>query len=296
MHSVRAIFSAVLFIDLDHFKTINDARGHATGDMLLVEVANRLSQLLREVDTVARIGGDEFVVLVDSLDQHMEIAGKLALTVAEKIRHALSQDFVINGQIYNSSCSIGVSLMPKLGQKADDLMRESDTAMYRAKSAGRNQIAFFEGDMQIEVEQRLTLERDLAKALEQHELQMVMQAQVNNLGEAVGAELLMRWHSKERGMVSPALFIPLAEESGLIVKMGDWVLLEACVILKRLRREGHQFPLSINVSPKQFRQKDFVDKVIAALETQGVGGENLIFEVTEGLFIDNFTGNHFSHD
>ncbi|MFC3177153.1 EAL domain-containing protein [Undibacterium amnicola] len=280
-------FSAVLFIDLDHFKTINDARGHATGDMLLVEVANRLSQLLREVDTVARIGGDEFVVLVDSLDQHMEIAGKLALTVAEKIRHALSQDFVINGQIYNSSCSIGVSLMPKLGQKADDLMRESDTAMYRAKSAGRNQIAFFEGDMQIEVEQRLTLERDLAKALEQHELQMVMQAQVNNLGEAVGAELLMRWHSKERGMVSPALFIPLAEESGLIVKMGDWVLLEACAILKRLRREGHQFPLSINVSPKQFRQKDFVDKVIAALETQGVGGENLIFEVTEGLFIDN---------
>jgi predicted signal transduction protein with EAL and GGDEF domain len=255
--------------------------------MLLVEVAQRLSHLLREVDTVARIGGDEFVVLVDSLDPHMEIAGKLALTVAEKIRHALSQDFVIDGQIYNSSCSIGVSLMPKLGQNADDLLRESDTAMYRAKSAGRNQIAFFEGNMQIEVEHRLTLERDLAKALEQNELQMVMQAQVNDVGEAVGAELLMRWHSKERGNVSPALFIPLAEESGLIVKMGDWVLSEACSILKRLRSEGHQFPLSINVSPKQFRQKDFVEKVIAVLEAHSVGGEHLIFEVTEGLFIDN---------
>lgn len=280
-------YSAVLFIDLDHFKTINDARGHATGDLLLVEVASRLNQLLREVDTVARIGGDEFVVLVDSLDPHIEVAGKLALTIAEKIRHALSQDFILNGQVYSSSCSIGVSLMPKAGQKADDLLRESDTAMYRAKSAGRNQIAFFEGNMQIEVEQRLTLERDLAKALEQNELQMVMQAQVNKDAKAVGAELLMRWNSKTRGMVSPALFIPLAEESGLIVKIGDWVLSEACTILKRLQANGFQFPLSINVSPKQFRQKDFVEKVRLILEQYQISGEYLIFEVTEGLFIDN---------
>lgn len=280
-------YSAVLFIDLDHFKTINDARGHATGDLLLVEVASRLNQLLREVDTVARIGGDEFVVLVDSLDPHIEVAGKLALTIAEKIRHALSQDFILNGQVYSSSCSIGVSLMPKAGQKADDLLRESDTAMYRAKSAGRNQIAFFEGNMQIEVEQRLTLERDLAKALEQNELQMVMQAQVNKDAQAVGAELLMRWNSKTRGMVSPVLFIPLAEESGLIVKIGDWVLSEACTILKRLHANGFQFPLSINVSPKQFRQKDFVEKVRLILEQHQVSGEYLIFEVTEGLFIDN---------
>ncbi|MBR7747165.1 EAL domain-containing protein [Undibacterium sp. BYS107W] len=280
-------YSAVLFIDLDHFKTINDARGHATGDLLLVEVASRLNQLLREVDTVARIGGDEFVVLVDSLDPHIEVAGKLALTIAEKIRHALSQDFILNGQVYSSSCSIGVSLMPKAVQKADDLLRESDTAMYRAKSAGRNQIAFFEGNMQIEVEQRLTLERDLAKALEQNELQMVMQAQVNKDAQAVGAELLMRWNSKTRGMVSPALFIPLAEESGLIVKIGDWVLSEACTILKRLHANGFQFPLSINVSPKQFRQKDFVEKVRSILEQHQVSGEYLIFEVTEGLFIDN---------
>ncbi len=280
-------YSAVLFIDLDHFKTINDARGHATGDLLLIEVAKRLGHLLREVDTVARIGGDEFVVLIDSLDPHIEVAGKLALTVAEKVRHTLSQDFIIHDQVYSSSCSIGVSMMPKPGQNADDLLRESDTAMYRAKSAGRNQIAFFEGNMQTEVEHRLTLERDLAKALEQNELQMVMQAQVDAEGVTVGAELLMRWHSKERGMVSPVLFIPLAEESGLIVKMGDWVLLQACSILKRLQSAGHDFPLSINVSPKQFRQKDFVDKVTSTLATQGISGKYLIFEVTEGLFINN---------
>ena len=280
-------FSAVLFIDLDHFKTINDARGHATGDLLLIEVAKRLGHLLREVDTVARIGGDEFVVLIDSLDPHIETAGMLALTVAEKVRHTLSQDFIIHDQVYSSSCSIGVSMMPKPGQNADDLLRESDTAMYRAKSAGRNQIAFFEGNMQTEVEHRLTLERDLAKALDQNELQMVMQAQVDVTGVTVGAELLMRWHSKERGMVSPALFIPLAEESGLIVKMGDWVLLQACSILKCLQSAGHDFPLSINVSPKQFRQKDFVDKVTSTLATEGISGKYLIFEVTEGLFINN---------
>lgn len=280
-------FSAVLFIDLDHFKTINDARGHAVGDMLLIDVAKRLSGLLREVDTVARLGGDEFVVLLDHLDTQLDHAVKTALTVAEKIRLALGQDFVIDKQSYSSSCSIGVSLLPKPGQTVDDLLRESDTAMYRAKSAGRNQIAFFEGTMQTEVEERMTLERDLAKAQELGELAMVMQAQVNLKGETVGAELLMRWHSHERGTVSPVVFIPLAEESGLIVKMGDWVLHQACQALQQLQASGHHFPLSINVSPKQFHQKDFVDKVCATLAHYEIDATQLIFEVTEGLFIDN---------
>lgn len=280
-------FSAVLFIDLDHFKTINDARGHSIGDVLLIEVAKRLSSILREVDTVARIGGDEFVVLVDQLDDHIEVAGKLALTIADKIRVELAHDFAIDGQVYNTGCSIGVTLLPKIGQSVDDLLRESDTAMYRAKSAGRNQIAFFEGKMQIEVEQRMTLERDLAKAQDLGELQMVMQAQVNLAGEPVGAELLMRWHSRERGSVSPVVFIPLAEESGLIVKMGDWVIAQACEVVLLLREHACHFPLSINVSPKQFRQIDFVDKVSAILSHYQLEGSHLIFEVTEGLFIDD---------
>lgn len=280
-------FSAVLFIDLDHFKTINDARGHATGDLLLIEVAKRLSSILREVDTVARIGGDEFVVLLDHLEGQIDMAAKTALMVAEKIRHALSQAFMIDRQSYSASCSIGVTMLPKSDQTVDDLLRESDTAMYRAKSAGRNQIAFFEGAMLTEVEHRLSLEHDLAKALELGELSMHIQAQVDAFGRAVGAELLMRWHSQQRGAVSPATFIPVAEESGLIIKMGDWVLHQACLAVVRLRQSECYFPVSVNVSPKQFRQADFVDKVEAILALHQVDGGQLIFEVTEGLFIDN---------
>ena len=280
-------FGAILFIDLDHFKTINDARGHATGDQFLIEVAQRLSSMLRESDTVSRLSGDEFVVVMDCIESHVELASKFALNVAEKLRLGLAQDFTIQHQVYNLSCSIGVSLFPKAGQLVDDLLREADTAMYRAKMAGRNQIAFYEGLMQAEVEQRLSMEHDLSKALTQNELHMFMQLQIDDKGMAVGAELLMRWHNKERGMVSPVVFIPLAEESGLIIQLGEWVLLEACRVVKLLRQQGHDFPLSINVSPKQFRQAEFVEKVRAILSSQKVDGENLIFEVTEGLFIED---------
>jgi diguanylate cyclase (GGDEF)-like protein/PAS domain S-box-containing protein len=280
-------FGAILFIDLDHFKTINDARGHSTGDRFLIEVAHRLSATLRESDTVARISGDEFVVVMDCIDSHVESASKLAMNVAEKLRFALSQEFTIDHQTYHLTCSIGVSLFPKIGQNVDDLLREADTAMYRAKMAGRNQIAFYEGVMQDEIQHRLSVEHDLSKALVHGELHMYMQLQVNGAGQNVGAELLMRWNSKERGMVSPAVFIPLAEESGLIIELGEWVLSEACRIVKLLRLQGHYFPLSINVSPKQFRQNDFVQKVRSALLAQHVSGENLIFEVTEGLFIED---------
>lgn len=281
------IYSAVLFIDLDHFKNINDARGHATGDALLVEVAKRLSMILREVDTVARIGGDEFVVLIDHLDSVLENASRIALTVAEKIRNALATPFEIDGQIYSSACSIGVTLLPKATQTVDDLLRESDTAMYRAKGAGRNQIAFFEGEMQAEVEQRLILERDLSRALDLCELRMVMQAQVDQDGTPVGAELLMRWTKSNGEFVSPALFIPLAEETGLILKLGDWVLHQACEIVNQLRTHGWMFPVSVNVSPKQFRQHDFVEKVREILSSHHLSGKEFVFEVTEGLFISD---------
>lgn len=281
------IYSAVLFIDLDHFKNINDARGHATGDALLVEVAKRLTSILREVDTVARIGGDEFVVLIDHLDSVLEHASRISLTVAEKIRNALATPFEIEGQIYSSACSIGVTLLPKASQTVDDLLRESDTAMYRAKGAGRNQIAFFEGAMQAEVEQRLILERDLSRALDLCELRMVMQAQVDQDGTPVGAELLMRWTKSNGEFVSPALFIPLAEETGLILKLGDWVLHQACEIVNQLRSHGWMFPVSVNVSPKQFRQHDFVEKVRDILSSHHLSGKEFVFEVTEGLFISD---------
>ncbi|MES2105061.1 MAG: EAL domain-containing protein [Pseudomonadota bacterium] len=281
------LVSAVLFIDLDHFKNINEARGHAVGDALLRHVARRLGNLLREMDTVARIGGDEFVVLVSNVATDINGGAHAALAVAEKIRDALDQPFVIDGQSYSSGGTIGVTLLPKTGQSADDLLREADTAMNRAKTAGRNQIAFFESAMQFEVEQRLTMERDLAEAIATEQFQVYLQPQIGRDGRAVGAELLARWRHPVRGAVSPSIFIPVMEESGMILKLGDWVLRQGCLTLVRLAEAGKPMPLSINVSPKQFRQADFVQTVCTVLAETGAPASLLVLEVTEGLLIDN---------
>jgi len=280
------MFSAVMFVDLDRFKTINDARGHATGDHLLRLAAQRLEDLVRKSDTVARIGGDEFVVLLAHLAPDLAAAGNAAQGVAEKIRTALAQEFEIAGQGYGCSASIGVTLLPRYGQQADDLLREADTAMYRAKGAGRNGIAFFEAAMQAEVERRLTLERELGQAIEQERLHMAYQPQFDCQGRLHGAELLMRWERDEGGMVSPAIFIPLAEEAGLIVPLGLWALKQACLAQQRMSVLGLSLPLSVNVSPQQFRQADFVQQVRSILLEHGVEPALLILEVTEGLLVE----------
>ncbi len=279
--------SAVFFIDLDHFKYINDARGHVFGDVILTQVASRLTEVLPGVDTVARIGGDEFVVLISNIASNLSLGADIALATAEKIRAAIAQPFEVTGKFYDLSCSIGVTLLPRNEQCPDDLLRESDTAMNRAKAAGRNQIAFFEESMQTEVQLRLEMLLDLAGALEKNQIQMHLQVQVDHAGLPIGGELLMRWTHPDRGIVSPAVFIPLAEESGVILRLGEWAMLEGCLTSVQLGRRGWRFPLSINVSPKQFRQADFVDKVRMALATSGAQAGNLIFEVTEGLLIDN---------
>ncbi|MYN41550.1 EAL domain-containing protein [Duganella sp. FT109W] len=284
-----ATYSAVMFIDLDRFKTINDARGHAIGDALLCNAAARLSKLMRKADTVARIGGDEFVVLLGHLSHELPGATHAAQTVAEKIRNALGQDLDIAGQTYNSTASIGVTMLPRPGspgQSAQDLLREADTAMYRAKSNGRNGIAFFETAMQAEVEQRLTLEHDLAAALAKGELQMHVQVQVDRHGRAVGGEMLMRWPLTDGGMIPPSVFIPVAEESGLIVELGAWALRQACHAVLELQAAGLAMPLSVNVSPTQFRQVDFVEQVQRVLADTGAPAALLVLEVTEGLLID----------
>ena len=285
-----ATYSAVMFIDLDRFKTINDARGHAIGDALLCNAADRLSQLMRKADTVARIGGDEFVVLLSHLSTDLAGAMHAAMTVAEKIRAAIGRDYDIEGQTYNSTASIGVTMLPKkageAAQSAQDLLREADTAMYRAKSDGRNGIAFFETAMQADVERRLSVERDLAAALAAGQLQMHVQAQVDRHGRAVGGELLMRWPQADGSMVPPNVFIPVAEDSGLIVEMGRWALYQACEAVLALKQAGMAMPLSVNVSPTQFRQEDFVDQVRRALDDTGAPAQLLILEVTEGLLIN----------
>ncbi len=278
---------ALMFIDLDNFKFINDARGHATGDQLLCSAAARLSRLMRKDDVVARIGGDEFVVLLADLGETGAIASSAALRVADKIGHTLTQPFEIDGQFYNSSASIGVTLLCGAGQTVEDVLREADTAMYRAKADGRNGVVIFEDKMQAELRQRLALERDLASALQNNELSMHTQLQVDAHGMPAGAELLMRWHRADGTMVSPDVFIPVAEATGLIVPLGHFALRQACLFWLELAAAGHALPLSVNVSPSQFRQHDFVERVRATLADTGAPPAQLIFEITEGLLIDN---------
>ncbi len=281
-------YSAVVFIDLDHFKDINDARGHAVGDALLRSAAERLTNLIRKGDTVARIGGDEFVVLLPQLGPNMFDAAHRALSIAEKVRLIMANAFEIDGQSYQSSASLGVTLFPTTGQTAHDVLREADTAMYRAKAEGRNGIVFFEDAMQADVEQRLTMGRQLALAIEDGQLQMYYQPQVDQAGRVVGAELLMRWCKPEGGMVPPDVFIPVAEQTGLIHRMGHWAMREACDAVVKLAAAGHPIPLSVNVSPSQFRQADFVERVRQTLAESGAAPHSLILEVTEGLLIEKF--------
>ena len=277
---------ALLFIDLDHFKYVNDVRGHATGDALLRQAAQRLSAMLRGEDMVARIGGDEFVVLLTGLGPDETKVAAAAMARAQRIRAALDKDIEIDGHHYNSSASIGVALLPRPGQSVDDLLREADTAMYRAKAGGRNGVALFEATMRAEVEQRLTLERDLGLALARNELAMHLQLQFDADRTPVGAELLMRWRRQDGAMVPPDVFIPVAEATGLIVPLGQWAMRQACLAWQALAAAGHPMPVSVNVSPSQFRQTDFSGSVRRLLEETGVPAGQLIFELTEGVVVD----------
>jgi len=278
-------WGAVVFIDLDHFKFVNDARGHATGDALLRSVATRLSNLMRPGDTVARIGGDEFVVLLPRIGHDLDGATATALASADRLRLALCEAVEVDGNRYNASASLGVTLLTPMGQSAHDLLREADTAMYHAKARGRNGVALFEATMRAEVEQRLTLERDLAGAIERGELAMHLQLQCDTHGKPGGAEMLMRWQRADGRFVPPDVFIPIAEASGLIVQLGQWALHQACLAWLRLDAAGHPMPLSVNVSPLQFGQPDFVEQVRALLAQTGVPASALILELTEGLLI-----------
>lgn len=280
---------ALLFIDLDNFKHINDARGHSVGDDLLRQVAQRLTKVLRQNDTVARLGGDEFVVQVGNLDLDVEVAARQARLVAEKVRSALDGHYEVGGVPYTSTGSIGITLFPmREGTSVDDLLREADTAMYRAKAGGRNRIEFFEQKMQTEIEERLALEQDLQAAHANNQFDVHVQPQVDAQGRVVGGELLMRWQHPQRGSVPPHVFIPMAEESTLIIHMGQLVLQRACEALARLQKGGLCWTLSVNVSPRQFRSQHFVESVSHALKQAGADPNGLILEVTEGLLIDNW--------
>ncbi|WP_288381700.1 bifunctional diguanylate cyclase/phosphodiesterase [uncultured Massilia sp.] len=280
-------FGCILYIDLDNFKAVNDARGHATGDLMLKCVAERLRAAVRPTDTVARLGGDEFVVLLEDLGRDCVGAAALARSMAEQVRSSLALPVEIEGQAYRSSGSIGMALPTRPEHSAHDLLREADTAMYQAKAAGRNGIALFESAMLVAAEEALTLERDLATAVERGELALHLQLQVDSDERPVGAEALLRWRRGGVTPVGPDVFIPLAESTGLIVPIGAWVLREACLAWHELARAGHALPLSINVSPRQFGDPGFVAGVRATLLETGVSPHDIMLEVTEGLLVDD---------
>jgi diguanylate cyclase (GGDEF)-like protein/PAS domain S-box-containing protein len=282
-------FGALLFMDMDNFKILNDTQGHDIGDMLLIEVARRLKTSVRETDTVARLGGDEFVVILQGLGSSELLAANQAEDIAEKIVAALSETYFLGEHEHHSSVSIGVGLFHGRGTTVDELLKRADTAMYQAKSAGRNAVRFFETDMQRAVESRAMMEKALRQALAKNELQLYYQMQVDREQRVVGAEALLRWINEERGFVSPAQFIPLAEESGLILPIGLWVLDTACRQLRRWQAHpsSRHLQLAVNVSARQFRQANFVAQVGEILQKHGIDPTRLKLELTESIVLND---------
>ena len=280
-------FGAVLYLDLDHFKILNDSQGHLVGDELLIQVAGRLSSVLREEDTPARLGGDEFVVLLHANSESLAAAGDHAMIVAEKIRERLNTPFVLGQYQHQIGTSIGIALFPDGQENPDVVLQQADTAMYRSKSIGRNSISFFHASMQEAADLRLSLEQDLRGAIDQGRFILCYHPQMDAQGRLIGAEALIRWEDKIKGRLSPADFIPVAEESNLILTIGKWVLMEACSQIKTWEDDGLvNLPyLSVNVSSRQFRQQDFVKQVKHALDATGLAPSRLGIELTESIMI-----------
>ncbi len=283
-------YGAVLFIDMDNFKAINDVLGHAVGDLLLIEAAARVGHCLREADMVARLGGDEFVVLVASVAGDSGVASQRIALIAEKIRASLSAPYQLKGHERHSSPSIGVAMFIGSDQgSADVVLRQADMAMYRAKDSGRNTFRFFSAAMQLAVESRAALENDLRLAISGQQFALHYQVQVDAAGRAIGAEALLRWRHPVRGTVSPLQFIPIAEESTLILDIGNWVLGVACAQLARWQQVPamRHLTLAVNVSARQFRQADFVDMLRAIIERHPCDVSRLKLELTESMVLND---------
>lgn len=292
-------YGAVLFIDMDKFKVLNDTLGHDYGDLLLIEVAARIKVCVRDVDTVsrlideyfvvARLGGDEFVVVLDKIDVCEEAASQKAAIIAERIRAVLSEPYQLRDHLQHSSPSIGVCLYRGTEQSVDVLLKCADIAMYQAKDAGRNTVRFFDPAMQQAVETHAALEADLRHAVPEQQLHLYYQIQMNSDRRPIGAEALIRWVHPTRGMVSPMQFIPIAEESSLIVDIGDWVLGTACQQLSLWAKHEctRNLTIAVNVSALQFKQPDFVGKIAAVLRTHQIEPARLKLELTESVVLND---------
>jgi len=282
-------FGALLFIDLDNFKILNDTLGHDIGDLLLQEVARRLTTCVREGDTVARLGGDEFVVMLEDLSENIEESAAQTKTVGEKILQSLNETYQLSTYSHHSTPSIGVTLFSSQHEAIDELLKRADLAMYQAKAAGRNTLRFFDPEMQAVVTTRAAMEADLREAILNDQFMLHYQAQVVGEGRVTGVEALLRWQHPQRGMVSPVEFIPLAEDTGLILPLGHWVLQTACaqLALWASRPRMSHLTIAVNVSARQFHHRDFVDQVRAVLEHTGANPQRLKLELTESLLVDD---------
>jgi diguanylate cyclase (GGDEF)-like protein/PAS domain S-box-containing protein len=280
---------ALLYIDLDNFKTLNDTMGHGKGDMLLQQTAARLRACIRDCDTVSRIGGDEFVVMLKGLNKNATEAAAEAEVIAKKILNSLNRPYQLADTSFQGSASLGIALFLEHPESVDDLLKRADLAMYQAKASGRNTLQFFDPEMQKSVNDRAALEADLRHAIAENQLELYFQSQVDKDQRIVGAEALIRWNHPKRGLVPPFHFIPLAEEVGLILPIGLWVLERACIQLKAWEKNEHSqhIQLAINVSPLQFRQADFVEQVTKVLKKNKIIPSLLKIELTESMMFDN---------
>ena len=281
---------ALLFIDLDNFKLVNETSGHQVGDQLLVEVARRLEACLGAAGGAARIGGDEFVALVEDLSENPHEAAALAKKTGETILAALNAPYALPGGVRHSSPSIGVAMFSGGGDTCEELLKQADIAMYEAKAAGRNALRFFDPDMQATLAARAEAEAALRIAIREQRFVLHYQPQVDCDGEWIGAEALLRWRHPERGLVAPGEFIPLAEETGLILPIGRWVLETACRQLEAWSNDRRDLRLSVNVSARQFGQPDFVEQVAETLRATGAPAERLVLELTESVMLDDVAG------
>lgn len=280
---------AILFIDLDDFKTVNDTQGHDVGDLLLQQVARRLLTCVRGHDTVARLGGDEFVVILEDLSKSPQEAATQTETVGEKILGALAAPFPLAGYEHHSTGNIGVTLFSDQQETVDDLLKRADLAMYQAKAAGCNTLRFFDPQMQAAVTARNALEADLRRGMREGQFVLHYQPQVDGDGRLTGAEALVRWQHPRRGLVSPGEFIPLAEETGLIQPLGQWVLETACaqLVAWSARSDTAHLTLAMNVSAREFRHPEFVERVLAVLDHSGADPQRLMLEFTENPLLDD---------
>jgi diguanylate cyclase (GGDEF)-like protein/PAS domain S-box-containing protein len=278
---------ALLFIGLDYFKALNDTKGRKVGDLLLQQVSERIKACLRESDTLARLGGDEFVVLLIERNQDSKNSAVHAEQLGRRILHTLNQVFLLADHEHHCSASIGITVFSELGNQLDELLKQANIAMSVAKNAGRNDLRFFNLEMQNTISNRVTIERELHNAITHNQLQLYYQIQLDNDHFPVGAEALIRWIHPERGMVSPAEFIPIAEASSLIVDIGYWVLNSACQQLEKWSKieAARNLKLAINVSARQFSMPNFIDTIKKAIRTHGIEPSHLKLELTESVIL-----------